>query len=371
MHRSETPRESTLTCPPDNSWVYAGPWDENEPGQQTDTDNWLLSYADMLTLMLTLLVMLLAFNHIQNKHPGPAQIKNALEVMQSAKQSKETTPGHSDTELIAKRTEIPAALNYRTVHKTARAPLYRQYIADLTPPPFWSPDEAQDDLSETESRGRLVSQSLKELDLSIDAVDALNHFEITSPALRAYGQFKNSSARQVAEPPVRETTQPNDVERFQRLISEQNLDGLIEVSKAPNAVRMEVNERILFETGEAELKPNGMTLLNELAKLLQNQPGNIHIEGHTDDVPIATARFPSNWELSAGRASSVARYLIGHSVDPDRLRAIGFADTRPRAGNHSPEGRSKNRRVSLVIEMDDSKSDGHAEHPARPKMKKL
>ncbi|MGH8550961.1 MAG: OmpA/MotB family protein [Methylococcales bacterium] len=357
MHRSETLRKSSPAFPSDESWVYAAPWDEDGPGQQSDTDNWLLSYADMLTLMLTLLVMLLAFNQIQNKHADSAHIKNALEVIPDPNQVKIPQPGHSNTEPVSNSTEIPASLHYPTGQRRFDSPSGQNNIADRIMPSIWSQQEGMDDLADRNLRNQLLDRTLKDLDLSIHPIDILDFPELTSTAFPTVVPVESPPTRKFDQQGPRGLTKQTDVERYQRLISEQKLDGLIELSQAQNAVRMEVNERILFETGEADLKPNGITLLDELANLLQNQPGNIHIEGHTDNVPIATARFPSNWELSASRASSVARYLIDHSVDPDRLRAIGFADTKPRAGNQTPEGRSKNRRVSLVIEMNDSQNE--------------
>jgi chemotaxis protein MotB len=73
------------------------------------------------------------------------------------------------------------------------------------------------------------------------------------------------------------------------------------------------------------------------------------VEGHTDSIPISTEKFPSNWELSTTRASSIVRYFIAKSINPDRLKASGYADTKPIASNATPEGRAQNRRVEIVI----------------------
>jgi chemotaxis protein MotB len=90
-------------------------------------------------------------------------------------------------------------------------------------------------------------------------------------------------------------------------------------------------------------------VLDRLVPVLNARRTPIAVEGHTDDVPIKTARFPSNWELSSARASTVVRQLQSAGVAPSRLRAVGFGETRPVAGNHTPEGRAKNRRVVLVL----------------------
>lgn len=115
-------------------------------------------------------------------------------------------------------------------------------------------------------------------------------------------------------------------------------------------VNLRISNEILFASGQAELMPAGAALIDRLGALLREGYYRIAVEGHTDDVPIATARFPSNWELSGARASSVVRRLESAGVERVRLRATGFADTRPLDDNRTPEGRAMNRRVELVLE---------------------
>jgi chemotaxis protein MotB len=114
-----------------------------------------------------------------------------------------------------------------------------------------------------------------------------------------------------------------------------------------------VVEAALFESGQATLKPEALAVLDTIAKEIMSLPNQIRVEGHTDDRPIATTRFPSNWELSSARATSVVRYLIEkHKLPPDRLSALGFGEFRPLAANTSDENRAKNRRVDIVILTD-------------------
>lgn len=109
--------------------------------------------------------------------------------------------------------------------------------------------------------------------------------------------------------------------------------------------------RLLFESGTAELKPETRAFLQEIAELVASKPSTqLQIEGHTDNIPIKTTQFPSNWELSAGRAISVVRFLIEDSnVQASRLGAAGYADTRPLVPNNSPENRETNRRVEFLF----------------------
>ena len=110
-----------------------------------------------------------------------------------------------------------------------------------------------------------------------------------------------------------------------------------------------VSDKVLFDPGEADLRPEGAAILDQLASALDKLPNKLSIEGHTDNTPIS-GRYPSNWELSTARATTVLRSLIEqHGFDPDRLQAAGYADTRPVAGNDTPEGRAANRRVEIVV----------------------
>lgn len=114
---------------------------------------------------------------------------------------------------------------------------------------------------------------------------------------------------------------------------------------------LQIQERILFSSGSAELNAQGESLLAGLVPMFQAPGRLISVEGHTDDVPIRTAQFPSNWELSAARASRVVRHLVEQGVPAPRLRAIGYGETRPVEKNETAEGRASNRRVALVIDL--------------------
>ncbi len=107
---------------------------------------------------------------------------------------------------------------------------------------------------------------------------------------------------------------------------------------------------LFFEPGSAGLRPQAFAILDKVAPDLKKSGSLIHVEGHTDNQSISSAVYPSNWELSAARASSVVRYLIHKDgLDPKTLAAVGYGDTRPTASNDTAEGRSKNRRVDIVI----------------------
>lgn len=113
-----------------------------------------------------------------------------------------------------------------------------------------------------------------------------------------------------------------------------------------------LDDSVLFEPGQATLQPPGLAILDLVTASLMALPNDIAIEGHTDSRPISTSRYPSNWELSTARATSVLRYMLLQGFDPARISASGYADTRPVADNATPEGQSANRRVEIVIVSD-------------------
>lgn len=140
----------------------------------------------------------------------------------------------------------------------------------------------------------------------------------------------------------------NIAEELRRQLEMIEGDDLV-VEVEPGTVSLQLPEAILFETGRSELLEGADRLLQDLVPILQQNAFPISVEGHTDNVPIASPRFPSNWELSAARASVVIRKLVELGVPYSRLKAIGYADTQPIASNETVEGRRSNRRVNIVI----------------------
>lgn len=130
-----------------------------------------------------------------------------------------------------------------------------------------------------------------------------------------------------------------------------DLGNSIEVQVHQRAISFRISSELLFSSGEALLTPEGQKVMDQLLPVLNRVPDyTIIVEGHTDNMPIQTSRFPSNWELAAGRAASVVRHLQGRGLNPTRLRASGYADTHPLASNATAEGRAANRRVEITLE---------------------
>ncbi|PRY64561.1 chemotaxis protein MotB [Vreelandella songnenensis] len=123
----------------------------------------------------------------------------------------------------------------------------------------------------------------------------------------------------------------------------------VSVSQGREGVTLRIDDSLLFPSGEAVLTAQGQDVVESLIDALATFDGQISVEGHTDNIPIATPRFPSNWELSAGRAIAVMRHLERQGVAISRMRAVGYADTQPMESNATPAGRAANRRVELLL----------------------
>src|SRR5207253_5728101 len=129
--------------------------------------------------------------------------------------------------------------------------------------------------------------------------------------------------------------------------------GQIKVTQIRDKLSVQLVEKILFDSGKAEIKPEGKEVLSEVGKVLLGVTDKqIRIEGYTDSVPISTAlrqRFPTNWELSTQRATTVLRFLENAGVDGKNLAAVGFGPFRPVASNDTLEGRAENRRIEIAL----------------------
>lgn len=125
--------------------------------------------------------------------------------------------------------------------------------------------------------------------------------------------------------------------------------GQVKVTESNRGISIEINASLLFETAKAELNKDSIDVLTAVAKVLATDTHQIQVEGHTDNLPIKSPVYPSNWELSTARASSVIQLFATNGVGGERMVAIGYADFRPVEDNATPEGRARNRRVTVMI----------------------
>jgi len=180
---------------------------------------------------------------------------------------------------------------------------------------------------------------------------------VDSPRDKALKEYSIESIKGLKTSYLRDALLKGEVVSLVRL--KQDVDAMVK-SKSwrtkmrtrldPRGLVISLGEESCFDSGSDQIKGEGRELLDALAPQLLARTSQVRIEGHTDPVPISTLRFPSNWELSTARATAIIRYLVEvHGLDPFQLIASGFAEYRPVAPNDTPDGRSRNRRVDIVV----------------------
>jgi chemotaxis protein MotB len=181
------------------------------------------------------------------------------------------------------------------------------------------------------------------------AAQVINPFELGEPSLNL-----DPSVIDLEGQPAQEIVQPVDEfeelfnlfsARFADLIDE----DLMVITSNEFWLQVELKDSILFTSGDAAPSLQAQVIFDEIASIVKAYPNPIQVEGFTDNVPIKSALYPSNWELSSARASAIVKWLVNKGVEASRLSAVGYAEFQPIASNDSAEGRALNRRVALVI----------------------
>lgn len=255
---------------------------KKEPEKHANHERWLVSYADFITLLFAVFVVLYAM--------GQSDKKKVEEVMQAIQQS------------------------FGMATAGATAPKINVITSqDITVIPSLKPEIKVAPIGRTRS-GQIKARA-EEKD-----------FRQIKSAVEAYLVKQGAQSKVTLEITRR---------------------GLI----------VSLKEAGFFNSGQATIKPEAYELINTIAEVMTQYNNPLRLEGHTDNVPISTAQFPSNWELSTARATNGLKYLLKNfDVDANKISATGYAEFRPIADNATPEGRAKNRRVDLVM------LSGDAEH---------
>jgi len=162
----------------------------------------------------------------------------------------------------------------------------------------------------------------------------------------------------------------DDLEQVRReleqKLSSQVSTHTVSIQMGRDGLVISLREAGFFSSGSATPKPESLPALRQIAASLSHMPYDLRIEGHTDNIPIHTAEFDSNWELSSARATRIARFFIDlKAISPERISAAGYAEFHPVAGNDTADGRAENRRVDLVV-LPRSRIDFSAPEPAQP-----
>lgn len=187
------------------------------------------------------------------------------------------------------------------------------------------------------SQNAAMTARLQQLDISVEQLQ-----EQRGDLQRAIEQLRERERRAQA----RLDQFKSMLGQFKQMIA----SGKLRVRIVRGRMVVELSENILFDSGKADLKEEGVAALTEVAQILQTIEGrDFQIAGHTDNIPIKSRRFPSNWDLSTARAVTVGQTLAQQGVPAGRLSAAGYADTQPVASNDAPEGRQQNRRIEIVL----------------------
>ncbi|MGY6269322.1 OmpA/MotB family protein [Achromobacter denitrificans] len=247
---------------------------------ERDSENWLLSYLDLITLLLALLVVLLALTRLHGQAFGQDEQPVELVGTLAASGLPAYDGEYSEFDAVA----IPASW----AELPAPAPAAVAGAAAAQDP----------------AEGEIVAEA--------------------APPLRA---------------PSKESLGLAD------------LGNSVDVIINEQSVSFRISNELLFPSGQATLSPTGLDVIKRLAGILNKNEYQVSVEGHSDPVPIQTRQFASNWELSSSRATSVLRELVRDGVAPQRLRAVGYAETRPIETNDTQAGRAANRRVELIMDI--------------------
>jgi chemotaxis protein MotB len=281
----------------------------------------MISYMDIMTLLLTLFVLLLAYAKLT---PVSSPVNQQDRITTHSPKPSALPAAQPHISSMMEQISLPIVVGTNTVQRG-----YITLPKETAQRPVVAPPQAESEMLPNRSTQTEYPQAAPQQDLPPSTPAEINPVD-PPPAASATASPRNN---------------------FLETIQASALGTRIEVTTRQDSINLEISDNILFEPGSAALKPLGQQLLDELATLLVNQNYSVSVEGHTDNIPIETPRFASNWELSSTRATNVTRYLIARGITDSRLRAVGYADTRPRTDNTTADGRARNRRVSLVLQL--------------------
>jgi chemotaxis protein MotB len=271
-------------------------------GGHDNDERWLLTYSDMITLLMALFMVLFSISSV-----NISKFKTLQESLKAA---------FSGSILPGGKAIMQSGSQSTKAHTPATSAI--PSIVPLTPN---TPNSGND------TKAQLDQNPVTQAQLS------------QAQSIAAAAKQEQADFQQLQE-------------KLNQYIDTHGLRNQVQtvISRRGLVVRV-LTDRVLFDSGQANLKPEGDPLLGEIANLLNvDRRHPIVVEGHTDNVPIASAQYPSNWELSTARATTVVRFLIGRSVDRNRLSASGYADLHPIATNATAAGRQLNRRVEIVLQ---------------------
>lgn len=280
-----------------------------------NSQNWLLTYLDVFVLIVMLVITLITVSGINTEQQQAAA--NKPQEIKPKKAPTAICPPVATSTII--NTPSPVTVENEAIKPIALT----EHKVEI------NPDNPNTKTESTESNSIALTNAPEIKVASETVINSIDNRTDTQQAA-----VKNDLQQQLT-----------------KAIDEFGLNKAVSIKVTQGYAQLEIQDKVLFKSSEADLTASGGALLKRLMPLLKQSVGLILIEGHTDNIPIKTAQFPSNWELGASRATSVLHFLVLQQLDSNRLRAITYADTMPIADNSTQEGREKNRRVNILIKF--------------------
>lgn len=257
-------------------------------------ESWLIPYADVLTLLLALFIVLFAASEVNSQ--------KFQEISDSFNQELQGGTGILDQQSAVE-----------TFEETSK--LAEPNDVDPTEGEATTPPEVEEEIDD---KIEMTAEEIEQLALAED--------------------YKELAAIQ---------------DKVKAYIAERNMEDKLEAELTSKGLVLKIKDGVLYRSGSADLSEESQTIAEEIGKLLvTDPPRSIFIEGHTDNIPSTSDRFPSNWELSSARAINFMKILLeNNELDPTKFSATGFAEHQPIASNETAEGRAENRRVEVLISL--------------------
>lgn len=288
---------------------HGGSHEEHEEHEEhVNHEAWVIPYADMLTLLMALFVVLFATSIMDLE-----KFKSLAKALNNALSGPELTSGVFAS---SGSSPIPGA---------------------MTPPRSTGPQQPE----------------------------AAQTPQNTLPSVELAQQILNQQASAAAARKAEADRMASLEAQLNAKAQELGFSEAINVRKEPRGLVITVvTDQVLFDSGSATLRERGEEVLDQVGQVIKGVPNQVAIEGHTDSSPISTARFPSNWELSTARATSVLRFLVDRgALNPLKTAGGGYADQRPLDTNATIDGRQRNRRVEIVILNENQNAVGSSQMP--------
>jgi chemotaxis protein MotB len=287
-----------------------------EPEKPPNHERWIISYADFVTLLLATFVVMYAVSTINS-----SKFQEMAESFSTAFMGRTTTLNDSGSGAANK-----GPFNY--MPSPVHVPITTREVMVKDAPPALRQEQTMGDPDHPNDQGQFMPRGGAETEAQAE----------NNPA----GSMQDQVAQRVQNLDAA-------FEQLNKALATLIRKGQVSVTLQSLGVVIDINETLLFHSGKADLQPEALPLIDQIAKILVDLRYQIQVNGFTDNVPIHNAQFDSNWDLSATRAISVVKRFVAGGIDPTLLVGAGFGEYHPVAPNNTVEGKSANRRVSIVV----------------------